>query len=132
MTAKALRAAPAYAVYASDDLARTAWYGLNAGERGLLESMCRVYWIEGTLPGEPRLIALACRLEHADVLANLSDSVLNHFIRDDVGVLHHVELHRQLENIERTRELQSFGGKRGAAMTNEARASKRKSRPQGE
>jgi hypothetical protein len=51
---KALRAAPSYATYASDDLARMTWYGLSAGERGLLESMARVYWYDEYLPSDPR------------------------------------------------------------------------------
>ena len=127
MTAVALRAAPAFAVYASDDLARTAWYGLTAGERGLLESMSRVYWVEHRLPRDPRLLALACRLP-ADVGALLTPAVLAHFEPDAANpdVLHHVELRRQLDNIARTRELQSIGGKRGASTANAKRVAKPK------
>jgi hypothetical protein len=124
--AKTLRAAPAYATYASDDLARVSWYGLSAGERGLLESMARAYWVDGYLPSEPRLIALACRLETTDVQPLLTGAVLAHFESDDIGHLHHVELRRQLQNIAVTREKQSLGGKTGAAITNANRSTKRK------
>jgi hypothetical protein len=134
MSAKALRAAPAYSTYAADDLARTAWYGLSAGERGLLESMARVYWVEGRLPRDARLLALACRLPTDDVARLLTDGVLVHFEADpaDPDVLHHVELRRQLQNIARIRESQSIGGKNGAALTNEARTAKRKPKPRAE
>ena len=130
MTAKTLRAAPSFSVYASDNLARTAWYGLTVGERGLLESMARVYWVESRLPRDTRLLALACRLPADDVAKLLTPGVLEHFEVDDadLAVLHHVELRRQLQNIAQTRELQSIGGKRGATLTNEARAAKQKAK----
>ena len=131
MANKALRAPPSYMTYAADDLARTAWYGLTAGERGLLESMARVYWIEGVLPCDARLLALACRLPADDVERTLTARVLAHFEEDlaNPAVLHHVELRRQFQNIVRVRESQSIGGKRGATLTNQAKATKRKAKP---
>jgi hypothetical protein len=129
VTAKALRAAPSYATYASDDLARAAWYGLTAGQRGLLESMARAYWVDGGLPREPRLLPLACRLDPSEVEQVLADAVLAHFEADAEGRLHHVELRRQLQNIAITREKQSEGGKVGANITNAIRGAKRKPKP---
>jgi uncharacterized protein YdaU (DUF1376 family) len=102
------------------------WYGLSAGERGLLESMARVYWVDEYLPSDPRLIALACRLDAHDAEELLTAGVLAHFERDSNGHLHHVELRRQMQNIAATREKQSEGGKAGVSRREANKAAKRK------
>jgi uncharacterized protein YdaU (DUF1376 family) len=120
---KLMRPPPAYQVYASDDLAKTDYYGLSAGERGVLDSMQRVYWVEGRLPTDTRLLALVLRLDENEVHKHFTDAVRRHFESDDgdPAVLHSIELRRQkLENQAR-REQQSKGGKAGAAITNRNR-----------
>ena len=123
---KTLRAPPSYVVYAADDLARASWYGLTAAQRGLLESMCRAYWVDRQLPSEPRLLALVCRLDAGECARLLTDQVLAHFEKDAEGCLHHVELRRQLQNIAVTREKQSEGGKKGVSIREQKKVTARK------
>lgn len=129
MIKKAPRAPPAYLVYASDDLASTAYYSLDAGERGLLSTMERVYWVDRRLPCDLRLLALACRLLELDVVECFTPAVKSFFEADrsNASILHHVELRRQMENIEKVREAQAEGGKVGSRMTNEHRKGRTRS-----
>jgi uncharacterized protein YdaU (DUF1376 family) len=107
-------------VYASDDLSTSRYFGLSAGERGLLDSMARSYWVERSLPCDPRLLARVVRLDHAEVAAFLTPAVLAWFVQEG-DVLHHLELRRQLANIALVRAKQSAGGTVGALITNEKR-----------
>ena len=117
------RRPPAYQVYAADDLASSKWYGLSAGERGLLETMQRACWIDDTVPNDLRLLARVLRLGEGDVLPFLTPAVLAFFVTDeaDPSRLRSAELHRQMANIKEIRAKQSKGGRDGAAITNGAR-----------
>jgi hypothetical protein len=115
-----MRPPPAYQVYAADDLARSEYYGLSSGERGLLDSMQRAYWAEGSLLRDPKLLARALRLDETEVREYLTEAVLRHFESDesDPTRLHSKELQRQKLNYQVLRERQREGGRVGAAMTN--------------
>jgi hypothetical protein len=67
MADKPLRRPPAYQVYASDELAKESYYGLSAGEQGVLDSMQRACWVEDTVPKDARLLARVIRLEEDDL-----------------------------------------------------------------
>jgi hypothetical protein len=120
MADKALRRPPAYQVYAADDLAREWYYGLSAGERGVLDSMHRACWVEDTVPKDPQLLARVVRLEHKDLCQCLTDRVLAHFKldADNPERLRSLELTRQMTNLMVVRERQRQGGKEGAKITN--------------
>jgi hypothetical protein len=124
------RAPPAYLCYASDDLASSKYFALSCGERGLLDAMNRVWWIERRLPKSPSLLARVVRLDVGEVAENLTSAVLSHFVVDvsDPDVLHSVELQRQFSRVIAIREKQAIGGAIGAAMTNAARTTRRRRR----
>ena len=117
-------------MYASDDLARISYFGLSVAERGLLDSMARAYWVSGSVPKDPRLLALVVRLPEADVKVSLTPAVLEHFqaAETDANSLHHIELRRQLQNIQLVRDKQSEGGAIGAQMTNDGRRKRKRSK----
>ena len=117
-------------MYASDDLARISYFGLSVAERGLLDSMARAYWVSGSVPKDPRLLALVVRLPEADVKVSLTPAVLEHFqaAETDANSLHHIELRRQLQNIALVRDKQSEGGAIGAQMTNDGRRKRKRSK----
>jgi hypothetical protein len=123
MTAYRKRPPPAYLVYASDDLAKSSYYGLSVSERGLLDSMQRVAWVEEEIPKDAGLLARVVRLPEQEVRESLSKSVLAHFedAKDRPGFLRSIELGRQMENIRESREAMSTGGKKGAQTTNRTR-----------
>jgi len=120
MADKLLRRPPAYQVYAADDLAKEAYYGLSAGERGVLDSMQRGCWVEDTVPKNPVLLARVVRLDHSDLSQFLTPSVLAHFepVANNQERLRSRELTRQMTNVIEVRERQRLGGKEGAKMTN--------------
>src|SRR5437879_1300244 len=128
-----MRPPPHFAIFASDDLASSRYFGLSSGERGLLASMERAYWAEGgrPLPQTPVLLARVTRLDTAEVERFLTPLVMVHFEADetDSGVLHHIELRRQLRNIRAQREKMSAGGQKGAEVTNSKRDGRRKPKP---
>lgn len=66
MADKILRRPPAYQVYASDDLANEAYFGLTAGERGVLDSMQRACWVNDTVPSDRRLLAFVLHLTEVE------------------------------------------------------------------
>lgn len=130
MPDKVLRPPPSFVAYASDDLSAARYYLMSAGERGLKHSMDLVWWVDGHLPSEPALLALALRLREADVAPFLTPSVLAFFRRDerDPSTLHSIELERQMNNIRVMREKQSEGGKLGADLTNKGKRTGRKAK----
>jgi hypothetical protein len=111
------RAPPWFKCFAADDIASSSYFGLTSGERGLLDSMARAYWIEGELPATPRLLAAIVRLPETEVVANLTPGVLSHFEKIR-GTLAHRELARQRQNSDDARKRMSDAGRKGAAMTN--------------
>jgi hypothetical protein len=129
-TVNNMRPPPSYATFASDDLANSAYFGLNVSERGLLDSMMRAWWVEHRLPRQAVLLARVLRLDVNEVTANLSAAVLCHFVIDqtDSGLLHPHELVRQYRNIQIAREKMSIGGMAGAMATNSKRDGRRKPR----
>lgn len=132
MTDTFKRPPPGYLVYASDSLASSSFFGLSAGERGLLSSMQMAYWCEGGrgIPRNPILLSRTVRLDTAEVERFLTPQVLLHFETDSVDpdTLHCTELQRQLNNVRIAREKMADGGRKGAATTNNQRDGRRKPR----
>ena len=119
----ALRRPPAFQCYASDDLARATYYQLTLAERGLLDAMRRVYWVEDLVPTTAEGIALAVRRPVDEVRAALTDRVLAHFTPAPFNAEHLIcrVLAGQMSDIIARREKQSAGGKKGAKSTNNPR-----------
>jgi hypothetical protein len=76
---KALRDPPAFQVYASDDLAREAYFLLSLAERGLYDAMRRACWVNGSVPADPDGIAIAIRGPVEEVRAALTSAVRARF-----------------------------------------------------
>ena len=126
---KALRRPPAYQTYASDDLASSKYYMLTLAERGLMESMRRVYWIEDGIPADAEVLASAVRRPAEEVRAALSQHVLDYFVEnphDASKLLCRVLAGQMAEQMDRRRK-QSEGGKEGARKTNSSARSNRSS-----
>jgi hypothetical protein len=107
---KALRAAPAYQVYASDDLAGERFFALCLAERGLLDSMRRGCWVsdDSTVPADPVALSVVVRRPEAEVSRNLTTGVLSWFIRSPDGKrLLEPDLQRQRIACETRRQAQS-------------------------
>lgn len=107
------RKAPAYLVYASDDLANQAYYALELNERGLLDSMRRGCWVaaDGTVPADPAELAIVVRRPESEVRAALSPRLLALFQETRDGALFDPELREQREATERVRNAQSEGAR---------------------
>src|SRR5690349_5834169 len=71
------RAAPAFQVYASDDLASERYYALSLAERGLLDAMRRACWVSanGSIPCSPSALAIVVRCPEAEVRSALTAAV---------------------------------------------------------
>lgn len=113
------RKPPAYQTYASDDLASADYYQLTLAERGLLDAMKRVCWVDGSVLAAPSDLALAIRRPEVEVKSPLSPNVLKHFVphASDSGRLVCPELDRQRSNLDERRKRQQDG----AMQTNRAR-----------
>ncbi len=76
-----MRRPPAFQVYASDDLASPDYYHLSLAERGLIDAMRRVCWVDrdGAIPRDPDAIAIAIRRPAAEVRLALTAQVLRWF-----------------------------------------------------
>jgi hypothetical protein len=118
---------PWFKAFASD-LASRSFYGLNAAERGLLDSMTKAYWIDGSLPKCWTLLARVVRLDEQEVRGALTAAVLVFFGADesDPELLHHSELRQQRKQLEEARKRMSEGGERGAETTNGKKNASRK------
>ncbi len=115
-TAPEMRRPPAYQTYASDDLASEAYYGLSLASRGLFDAMLRVIWVNGYVPKEPHVLAKAVRADPVEATSALVPELLEQFVpfQDDPRRLTYPELDRQRANLERQRQQQRVGGKKGA------------------
>jgi hypothetical protein len=122
------RSVPWFKVFAANDMAGMEFYGLNAGERGLLDSMKRCCWIDGCIPREARLLARVVRLDMDDVTRHLTAAVLAHFICDqhDSAMLRSPEIDLQRDEVAAIREAQRRGGEKGAKVTNDRAKNPRK------
>lgn len=116
MSGRAMRKAPAFQVYAADDLAARSYYALPLDQRGLVDAMLRVAWVDGAVPRSADSIALAVRRPLAEVRAALTPGVLAHFTVHgaDPTILVSPELERQREGQALRREAQ----RDAAAATN--------------
>lgn len=114
------RDVPWFKVFAANDMASARFYGLSVGERGLLDSMQRCCWNDGSVPRNARLLARVVRLEEIEVKESLTDAVLAYFVADehDAEMLRSIEIDRQLDELAVIREKQRKGGMLGARITN--------------
>src|SRR5579862_613872 len=120
MSARALRAPPAYQTYASDDLASERYFGLSFAERGLLDAMRRACWVsrDGTVPATAAALAVFVRASEADVRHALTSRVLDWFVPSPDGTrLVEPDLQRQRDACHSKRQAQA----NGAAATNAKR-----------
>ena len=115
-----MRRPPAFQVYASDDLASPDYYHLSLAERGLIDAMRRVCWVDrdGAIPRDPDAIAIAIRRPAAEVRLALTAQVLRWFAPGaDASCLVEPDLQAQRERNRVHRERMSAG----AAQTNAKR-----------
>jgi hypothetical protein len=120
VTAPTRRRAPAFKIFASDDLANPLWFPLSIAERGMVDSIRRALWVapDGRIPRDPDALAVLIRCKASDVKRHLTRRVIDHFERcDDAQFLFDPELNRQRE------EAADFHAARakGADKTNEKR-----------
>lgn len=108
---------PAYQTYASDDLASERYYSLPLSQRGLLDSIMRTCWVNGSAPDDPQALAFAIRSTVDEVREHLTQAVRDHFTVGEDGRLMNPELERQRSNMIVRQESLS----RGAAKTNAKR-----------
>lgn len=116
----ALRAPPAFQVYASDELAREQYFGLSLAERGLLDAMRRACWVSSdvSVPASPAELAVVVRRPQAEVQHALSAAVLAWFEPTcDGHRLVDPDLRKQMGDLMDRREAQS----KGAEATNNKR-----------
>lgn len=110
------RPAPWYRTFAADDLASSSWYGLTLAERGLLDSLARLTWIDGGAPDDLRLLALAARASEGDVCAALTDAVRAHLAPGPTpGTIAVAEIVRQRAEVAEARAKMAAGGRKGRA-----------------
>jgi len=114
---------PWFRTYASDDIASSSWYGLTLAERGLLGTLARLTWIDGSAPASPRLLALAARASEDDVRRAFTDAVRAHLIPGPTAETIAVrEIVRQRADVAEARQKMAIGGRAGAEKTNATRA----------
>ncbi|HAT39486.1 MAG TPA: hypothetical protein DCW35_05845 [Polynucleobacter sp.] len=73
------RPAPAFQEYASDMLANSRYKTMLLAERGLMDTMRRECWVNGSIPKEPRELAAYLGKLFEEINSNLSVKVLNFF-----------------------------------------------------
>ena len=118
------RAPPAYMEYAGSMLASRPFRLMSASERGLLYSMRLSCWLDGTVPTEPRALAVILGLD-ADDVAKALPAVMPFFTVEN-GELRCPELDAYRAYLEARRLRLSEGGRAGAAITNAERRKPRR------
>jgi uncharacterized protein YdaU (DUF1376 family) len=124
------RDAPAFQEYAASMMARTAYRVLSLEGRGLLYSMRLECWVNGSLPGDPAVLARVLGFA-AERVAQVLPELESFFVSDDNGALRCPELDDYRGHLEERRSKQSQGGKAGAAKTNAVRGGAPPARPTG-
>lgn len=118
------RRAPAFQVYASDDLASEDYFRLTLAERGLADAMRRACWvsIDGTIPRDAEGIALLIRRPEDEVRAALTAAVLRCFQEAaHPERLTESDLDRQRNEFAARRKAQSAGSAVGLEAIREKR-----------
>jgi len=110
------RPAPAFQEYASDMLANAQYRSMSLAERGLLDTMRRECWVNGSIPKEPNELADSLGKLADEIKLNLSMKVL-HFFRELNDKLVCPELDAYRANLADKKQRMSEGGRRGGKST---------------
>jgi len=106
------RPAPAYQEFASDILANAQYRMMSLAERGLLDTMRKECWVNGSIPASSVDISAYLKFDEVEVQKLLSKKVLSFFTQiDDHLVCHELEGYRA--NLEERNRKIAEGGKRG-------------------
>lgn len=114
------RPAPAYQEYAADMLSNRAYRLMNLTERGLLDTMRRECWVNGSVPNNPVELAKIVNTSPQEVTAHLTERVLGFFERKDSS-LTCPELDRYRQTLETRRSRQTEGGRSGGLKSSAKR-----------
>jgi hypothetical protein len=106
------RPAPAFQEYASDMLANSRYKTMSLAERGLMDTMRRECWVNGSIPKESNELAAYLGKPIDEINNNLSTKVLN-FFRERNDQLVCPELDAYRASLEEKSKKMSEGGKRG-------------------
>lgn len=110
------RPAPAFQEYASDMLANSRYRTMSLAERGLLDTMRRECWVNGSVPKEPEELSALLGKSIAEIMPNLSIKVLSFFAeRNDQLICPELDAYRI--NLEIRSKKMSEGGKKGGKNT---------------
>lgn len=124
---KYIRDAPAFQLYAADDLAAAWYYMMRLDERGLFDAMRRAVWCDGSVPTNAAELAISVRRTEEEVRRALeSGAVMARFQRHPMraGHVHCEELAGQRAAHEARREKQVEGGREGARRSKAAASTK--------
>ena len=110
------RPAPAFQEYASDMLANSRYKTMSFAERGLMDTMRRECWVNGSIPKEPSELAAYLGKSIDEINSNLSAKVLNFFIERNAQLVC-PELDAYRASLEEKSKRMSEGGKRGGKST---------------
>ena len=110
------RPAPAFQEYASDMLANSRYRTMTLVERGLLDTMRRECWVNGSVPKEPQELAVYLAKPETEVIAALSIKVLSFFKeRHDQLICPELDAYRAV--LEDRSKKMSEGGRNGGKVT---------------
>lgn len=110
------RPAPAFQEYASDMLANSRYRTMSLAERGLMDTMRRECWVNGSVPKELRELAVYLAKPESEVIAALSMRVLN-FFKEQHDQLVCPELDAYRAILEDRSKKMSQGGRNGGKVT---------------
>jgi hypothetical protein len=110
------RPAPAFQEYASDMLANFRYRTMTLAERGLMDTMRRECWVNGSVPKEPQELASYLGKPTDEVIAFLSIRVLS-FFRERNDQLVCPELDAYRASLEDRAKKMSEGGHKGGRST---------------
>lgn len=110
------RPAPAFQEYASDMLANSRYRIMSLSERGLMDTMRRECWVNGSIPKEPEELAAYLGKPIEEIITNLSVRVLG-FFREQNDLLICPELNAYRAGLEDRSKKMSVGGQRGGKAT---------------
>lgn len=123
------RDAPAYQEYAASMLAKTEFRVMSLEARGLLYTLRLECWVNGKMPADPATLGRMLGFPAEQIERALIEvSPLLKFVD---GVIRCAELDDYRAHLDDRRQRQAEGGKKGAAITNGARAPVLTTRPAG-
>lgn len=114
------RPPPAYQEYPASMMANIDYRTMSLVGRGLLYSMRNECWVNGSVPADLSKLARVLGFDVAEVQRTLPD-VMPFFDTDGESIFS-PELEAYREKLKAQRERQAEGGRKGADMTNGARA----------